>query len=148
MPEQEETWMLYLELIQPNRTEHIEFELPRIDLTFGNLVTMKSRLGYSVRDFLYYKERCGNGIAKHSAIENELQAAAMVTTTEDEREIRLVLTKEQISDPNVAITPIKIPPGTTFYEDFLDEPIDEYKDWLEELHDNGVGGGKLLHSCP
>jgi hypothetical protein len=65
---------------------------------------------------------------------------------EDEREVRLVLTKDKIIE--LTITPIKLSPGTPFYEDFTDKPIDEYKDWLAEQHENGVRRGKLLHSCP
>jgi hypothetical protein len=39
---------------------------------------------------------------------------------EDEREVRLVLTRDKITERNVTITPIKLPPGTPFYEDFAD----------------------------
>ena len=71
---------------------------------------------------------------------------------EDEREVRLVLTKDKITALNVTITPIKLPLGTPFYEDFTYQPIDEYKDWLAELHENGVGRAKLsccthVHNC-
>jgi len=71
---------------------------------------------------------------------------------EDEREVRLVLTKDKITALNVTITPIKLPPGIPFYEDFTNEPIDEYKDWLAELHENGAGRGKSscctrVHNC-
>jgi hypothetical protein len=50
---------------------------------------------------------------------------------EDEREVRLVLTKDKITELNVTITPIKLTPGIPFYEDFTDEPIDEYRIGLQ-----------------
>jgi hypothetical protein len=52
-----ESWTLYFRLIgAPSPQDIAEIELDRNELTFGNLLTMKTRLGYSVRDFLYYKE--------------------------------------------------------------------------------------------
>lgn len=35
---------------------------------------------------------------------------------------------------------MKLPPGTAFYEDeFTNEPLDDYKDWLAEMHVDNVG---------
>jgi hypothetical protein len=48
---------------------------------------------------------------------------------EDEREVRLVLTKDKIIE--LTITPIKLSPSIPFYEDFTDEPIDEYRIGLQ-----------------
>lgn len=150
-PEDTESWILYFQLIgTKNGEEFCRLEIERKDITFGNLLTMKSRLGYSVRDFLYYKKRCGNGVATINEIQNELDASGMLTMNDEEREVRLVLSRDKITEQNVSITPIKLPPDTPFYEDedFTDEPIDEYKAWLAELHAEGVGRGKLslLHS--
>lgn len=143
-PEQAESWMLYFDLVgAPPERDIAEIKLDRIDLTFGNLSTMKSRLGYSVRDFLYYKKRSGNNVATLVEVETELDASGMITMNEEEKEVRLVLTRDKITELNVSITPVKLPPGTAFYEDFTDEPIDEYKDWIAELHEAGVGRGKL-----
>lgn len=138
--EETESWILYFQLIGATpRQEFAEIEIDRNDLTFGNLLTMKSRLGYSVRDFLYYKKRCGNGVAKMIEIDEELDVDGMITINDEEREVRLALSRDKITEQNVTITPIKLPPGTAFYEDFTDEPIDEYKDWLAQLHAGGVG---------
>jgi hypothetical protein len=41
------------------------------------------------------------------------------------------------------ITPIKLPKNTPINEDFVDESIDEYKDWLSDLHEQGEAMGKL-----
>jgi len=62
--EETESWTLYFRLIgAPPEQDIAEIELERKDLTFGNLLTMKSRLGYTMRDFLYYKKRSGNNVA-------------------------------------------------------------------------------------
>ena len=134
--EETESWILYFQLVGATpEQEFAEVEIDRKDLTFGNLLTMKSRFGYSVRDF----ERCGNGVAKMIEIDDELDADGMITMNGEEREVRLVLSRDKITEQNVTITPIKLPPGTAFYEDFTNEPIDEYKDWLAKLHAEGVG---------
>ena len=149
-PEESESWTLYFQLIgaAPDK-EFAEIEIDRGDITFGNLLTMKSCFGYStMRDFLYYKQRSGNGVARLVEIDSDLEGGGMITMNYQEREVRLVLSKDPITEPNVSITPIKLPLGTPFYEDFTDEPIDDYKDWLEELHANGEGTGKLsCHTC-
>ncbi|KAL6871046.1 hypothetical protein ACP4OV_014894 [Aristida adscensionis] len=52
----------------------------------------------------------------------------------DERKVRLVLSRDQVTDHNVVITPIKLPRNTSIEEGFEDEPIDSYKDWLSYMH--------------
>lgn len=113
--EETESWILYFQLVGATpEQEFAEVEIDRKDLTFGNLLTMKSRFGYSVRDFLYYKERCGNGVAKMIEIDDELDADGMITMNGEESEVRLVLSRDKIIEQNVTITPIKLPPGMAF----------------------------------
>lgn len=152
--EETESWTLYFRLIgAPPEQDIAEIELERHELTFGNLLTMKSRLGYNMRDFLYYKKRSGNNVATLCEIQTEFDASGMITLNDEEREVRLVLSTDRITERNVSITPMKLPPGTAFYEDeFTNEPLDDYKDWLAELHANNQGRGKLscctsVHNC-
>ena len=54
----------------------------------------------------------------------------MITMNDEEREVRLILSTDRITERNVSITPMKLPPGTTFYEEeFTNEPLDDYKDY-------------------
>ena len=77
----------------------------------------------------------------------------MITMNDEEREVRLILSTDRITERNVSITPMKLPPGTAFYEEeFTNEPLDDYKDWLAKLHANNRGRGKLscctsVHNC-
>jgi hypothetical protein len=149
-----ESWTLYFDLIDaPTEKDFAEIDLDRNDITFGSLLTMKSRLGYNVRDFLYYKKRNGNNGATLHEIETELDSSEMITMNDEEREVRLVLSRDRITEQNVSITPMKQPSRTTFHEDeFTNEPLDDYKVWLAELHENGRGSGKLIcctsfHNC-
>jgi len=43
--------------------------LDRAALTYGALLSFKSQLRYSARDYFYYKNRCGNDLATYKAIE-------------------------------------------------------------------------------
>jgi hypothetical protein len=144
----EETWILYFTCKGAlAREETIQYEIDRSDLTFGNLLTMKSHMGYGVRDYLYYKRRCGNTVATLKEIDYDVDANSMVESNAEEREVRLVLSRDQLTERNVDITPIKLPRNTSISEDFADESIDEYKDWLSDLHEQGQGMGKLC-CCP
>jgi hypothetical protein len=51
--------------------------IDRDEVTFGNLITMKSNLGYGARDYLYYKRRCGNALATLNEIEYDDDTNAM-----------------------------------------------------------------------
>jgi len=114
---------------------------------------MKSRLGYTMRDFLYYKKWSGNNVATLCEIQTEMDASGMITMNDEEREVRLILSTDRIIERNVSITPMKLPLGTAFYEEeFTNEPLDDYKDWLAELHTNNRGRGTLscctsVHNC-
>ena len=95
---------------------------------------IKSNLGYSGRDFLFYKKRCGRAQAKLEALDFNHQTEAMLSENEREKQIRFVLTKDQPRGLQVSITPIKRPRQRPNG----DEPtsgvdIDAYKKWLAIL---------------
>jgi len=81
-------------------------------------------------------------MAKLVEIESKKDAENMIMDNHEECEVRLVLTRTKITDLTVNITPRKVPVGTTFYEDFSDENVYEYKTWLVELREMGNGKGK------
>ncbi|XP_021318525.1 uncharacterized protein LOC110436271 isoform X2 [Sorghum bicolor] len=137
LSEETESWTLCFRLIgAPSEKDICEIsKVKKDDVTFGNLLTLKSRLGYNMRDFLYYKKRSGNNVATLHEIETESDLSVMMTNNDEERILRLVLSKDRITERNVSITPIKKPPGTTVDEDeFITVSLDDYKDWLAELH--------------
>jgi hypothetical protein len=148
LSEETESWTLCFRLIgAPSEKDICEIsKVKKDDVTFGNLLTLKSRLGYNMRDFLYYKKRSGNNVATLHEIETESDLSVMMTNNDEERILRLVLSKDRITERNVSITPMKKPPGTTVDEDeFITVSLDDYKDWLAELHAERKGLGKL--SC-
>jgi hypothetical protein len=134
---------VYIDLVgAPDGWDFETVQIKRIDLSFGKLVTVKGRLGYSLRDFLYYKKQDRKNMAKLVEIESEKDAENMIMDNHEECEVRLVLTRTKITDLTVNITPRKVPVGTTFYEDFSDENVYEYETWLAELREMGEGKGK------
>ena len=78
-------------------------------ITIGNLTTMKSKLGYRSRDYMYYKRRSAEAPAQATLneIEFDYDVEIMIKSNEEERKVRIVLSKNPIADPSVAITPIK-----------------------------------------
>jgi len=78
-------------------------------ITIGNLTTMKSKLGYRSRDYMYYKKRSAEApaIATLNEIEFDFDVETMIQSNEEERKVRIVLSKNPIAAPSVAITPIK-----------------------------------------
>lgn len=105
---------------------------------------MKSNLGYSARDYLYYKIRCGNTVATLKEIEYDVDANAMLSSNAEEREVRLVLSRNQITERNVDITPIKRARIASISEDSTDESFDDYKVWLNDIHKQGQGMGMFV----
>ena len=78
-------------------------------IMIGNLTTMKSKLGYRSREYMYYKRRSAEAPAQATLneIEFDYDVEIMIKSNEEEREVRIVLSKNQIADPSMAITPIK-----------------------------------------
>jgi hypothetical protein len=58
---------------------------------------------------MYYKMCCGRDVAKLEAMGYTRDADTVLRMNEAEREIRLVLSKEEEHELHVAITPIKQP---------------------------------------
>lgn len=95
---------------------------------------------------MYYKKRCGRAAATLEDLDYEVDADSMIVNNEGDKKIRLVLSREEERERHVNITPMKLPNSApTFDEECTEEPIDEYKDWLANLHQEEVGTGKL--SC-
>ena len=46
-----------------------------------------------------------------------MDASGMITMNDEEREVRLILSTDRITERNVSITPMKLPLGTAFYEE-------------------------------
>lgn len=93
---------------------------------------------------MYYKRRCGNAATLHE-IEEEVNADAMIACNEEERQVRLLLSKEQKIDQNVNITPLKVPGRRPIREENIDEDeesIDVYKEWLHVMHKENRFMGK------
>lgn len=123
--------------------DRVQYSLPRSHVNFGHLLTLKSQLGYGTRDYFYYKKRAGHDVATLKEIAYDGDANDMITNYEDEREVRLVLSKDQVRNNNVAITPLKRP-CTSFDEDedLALLALDAYKDWLKILHMQNQGMGE------
>lgn len=142
----DQTWTLYFTCEGvPGGQESSTMTISRADLTLSNLLIVKLQLGYRVRDYLYYKRRCGNAATLHE-IEDEAAADAMIACNEEERQVRLLLSKEQKIDHNVNITPLKVPGRRPIREENIDEDdeesIDAYKKWLHVMHKENRFTGK------
>jgi hypothetical protein len=132
LSDETEYWTLCFNQKKPDRDIAEITKVNKNDITFGELLTMKSCLGYTVRDFLYYKKRSANNVVTLHEIETESDVSVMITNNDEEGKARLVLSKDIITERNVSITPMKKPQGTEFYEDeFTNVPLDDYKVWLE-----------------
>jgi hypothetical protein len=98
---------------------------------------MKLQMGYRLRDYMYYKRRCGNAATLHQ-IDEEDEVDDMVACNEEEREVRLLLCKDAKLVQNVNITPLKVVRRTINRERNIDEDedydVDAYKVWLHAMH--------------
>ncbi|KAF0892810.1 hypothetical protein E2562_017766, partial [Oryza meyeriana var. granulata] len=131
-----EMWTLYVHCKNglPDQ-EYVMFKVERPDIKFSTLTSLKDQLGYAVRDFLYYKKRCGRDVATLQPLDYVRHAEIMLQDNESEKEIRLVLSKEQETAQQVSITPLKRPRQQLEEDEhpFMDDPFDAYKDWLKKL---------------
>jgi hypothetical protein len=131
-----EIWTLYVHCKRglPDR-EYVMFKIDKGDIKLSTLTSLKDQLGYAVRDFLYYKKRCGRDEATLQAIEYTRHADIMLQDNEREKEIRLVMSQEEETTQQVSITPLKRPRQQLEEDEhpFMDDPIDAYKDWLKKL---------------
>ena len=101
-------------------------------ITMGNLTSMKSKLGYRSRDYMYYKKRSAEAPAEATLneIEFDFDVHTMIKSNdEEEREIRIVLSNNPIANPSVAITPVKSNRVFSYHDEEVQESeLDAYKD--------------------
>jgi hypothetical protein len=119
-------------------SEYVKFTLDKADIRLPALYALKDQLGYAVRDYLYYKRRCGRDVATLHPIDYVRHTEMMVQDNESEKEIRFVLTQvPETTTRQVSITPLKQPRDKEREEQdepsFLDDPFDANKEWLKEL---------------
>jgi len=99
---------------------------------------------------MYYLKRCGNDSASLIFLDYDHQTEAMIAANEDERKFRLWISIEQPSELMKSITPMKRPRDTTKKTHIdvptAEEPIDAYKEWLENLQQDQPDTGKLNSS--
>ena len=117
-------------------------------ITIANLTTMKSKLGYRSREYMYYKKRSleAPSQATLNKIEFDYDVEIMIQSNEEEREVRIVLSKNQITDPSVAITPIKSNSVSSDHdeeEEVQESELDAYKDGLAYMHTKNQAMGEL-----
>jgi len=70
--------------------EYVMFKIDKADVRLTILTSLKDELGYVVRDFLYYKKRCGRDVATLQAIEYNRHVEIMIQDNEREKEIGLL----------------------------------------------------------
>lgn len=116
--------------------------MDRADISFANLLTIKAVLCYGTRDYLYYKNRCGNDRATYEELDILKNLDDVTENMEYEKKIRILLTSEEQPKRSVPITPLKRSRvnESDDDEDGMDEEeeeeegddfeLDAYKDWL------------------
>ena len=117
-------------------------------ITIGNLTTMKSKLGYRSREYMYYKRRSAEAPAQATLTETEFDydVEIMLNSNEEDRKVRIVLSRNPIADPSVAITPIKSNRVSSDHdeeEEVQESDLDAYKDWLAYMHTRNQAMGEL-----
>ena len=116
-------------------------------ITIGNLTTMKSKLGYRSREYMYYKRISAEAPtqATLNEIEFDYDVEIMIQSNEEDRKVRIVLSKNPIADPSVAITPIKSNRVSSDHEEeeVQESELDAYKDWLAYMHTRNQAMGEL-----
>ena len=117
-------------------------------ITIGNLTTIKSKLGYRSREYMYYKKRSAEAPAEATLneIEFDFDVERMIKSNEEEREVRIVLSKNPIADPSVAITPIKSNRDSSDHdeeEEVQESELYAYKGWLAYMHTRNQAMGEL-----
>ena len=124
------------------------FKIDKTQITLGNVTTLKSKLGYGSRDYKYFMKRSVDdptGATLHD-IEYDIDVVEMIDSNQDEREIRLVFSKNPAVDRCVEITPIKkrVSSDDDEEEELQDYELDAYKDWLDHMHTRKEGLGESI----
>jgi len=117
-------------------------------ITIGNLTTMKSKLGYRSREYMYYKRRSAEAPAQATLneIEFDYDVKIMLKINKEDRKVRIVLSRNPIADPFVAIIPIKSNRVSSDHdeeEEVQESDLDAYKDWLAYMHTRNQAMGEL-----
>jgi len=117
-------------------------------ITIGNLTTMKSKLGYRSREYMYYKRRSAEAPAQATLNEIEFgyDVEIMLKINKEDRKVRIVLSRNPIADPFVAIIPIKSNRVSSDHdeeEEVQESDLDAYKDWLAYMHTRNQDMGEL-----
>ena len=131
-----EKWSVFFNCIgRPREGKCVTLNIREEKNTYLNLISFKARMGYSSRDFLYYKKRCGTAAAFLKLIDFEQDAVDMLQHFVEEREIRFVISKyQEEEDIEYEITPMKPRRHSSVSEqDFQMQDLDAYKVWLREL---------------
>jgi hypothetical protein len=138
-------WTLYFHCVgAPKGQEKIELQMDRADISFYTLFRLKSRFGYTARDYIYYKQRCGRTVATLQVLDFEDQAATMIENNKREKEIRLLMTTEQPRELQVAITPLKRPRDRANTNvPCRDDTINLYKAWLKDMYEVDENTGNI-----
>ena len=97
---------------------------------------------------MYYKRRRAEAHAQATLneIEFDYDVEIMIKSNEEEREVRIVLSKNPIVDPSMAITPIKSNRVSSYHdeeEEVQESKLDAYKDWLAYMHTRNQAMGEL-----
>ena len=97
---------------------------------------------------MYYKRRSAEAPAQATLneIEFDYDVEIMIKSNEEERKVRIVLSKNPIADPSVAITPIKSNRVSSDHdeeEEVQESELDAYKDWLAYMHTRNQAMGEL-----
>jgi hypothetical protein len=71
------------------------------------LLSFKTQLGFAERGYMYYKKRYGRDVAYLKPLEYTKDVEMMLEANEQEKEVRLVLSKEVELHEMVTITPQK-----------------------------------------
>ena len=116
-------------------------------ITIGNLTTMKSKLGYRSREYMYYKRRSAEAPAQATLneIEFDYDVKIMLKINKEDRKVRIVLSRNPIVDPFVATIPIKSNRVSSDHdeEEVQESELDAYKDWLAYMHTRNQAMGEL-----
>jgi hypothetical protein len=107
---------------------------------------MKSKLGFRSRDYMYYKKRSAKAPAEATLneIEFDFDVDTMIKSNEEEREVRIVLSKNPIANPSAAITPVKSNRVSSDHDEEVQESeLEAYKDWLTYMHTRNQVMGEL-----
>jgi hypothetical protein len=130
----------------PHDGQCVKAPMDKSDITFMIILSFKTQLGFTGRDYMYYKKRHGRDVAYLKPLEYTKDVEMMLEANEHEKEVRLVLSKEAEVHEMVTITPQKRRRHEPSRQhDDREEQLDQYKIWLANLEEQQEEIGTL--SC-